>query len=214
MPRLWILCLPGLLLVLGLAPVHWGPWVSQSFVGHFKGILDAHVYFHNLYNTGNFIQAADVLFVGDSRLITAFNHQGLSPFFNARHLKYYNLGLARAGGNSFYEVLMTKLNLRPRYILVGADFFFTDYDISRARVLNETRFDAFNFIWRKNITFHARRLQSLIFRDGQVPAVHRRIEDGTIFHHLISKREDIFRLAFEKSRQGFPWATSLSPGGW
>jgi len=71
------------------------------------------------------LRAADVLFVGHSRLMFALRPDVLRPFFADRGVSYYVMGFGFREHDRFPLQLIRRLDLRPRLVVANADGFFT-----------------------------------------------------------------------------------------
>jgi hypothetical protein len=81
--------------------------------------------YQNLDGAAEALKHADVLFVGDSLLLFAFQEQEvLHRFFAARHMSYFLLGFAAEADEVFPEAIIRKFDLHPRWVIVSADVFF------------------------------------------------------------------------------------------
>ena len=70
------------------------------------------------------LRAAEVLFVGNSRLMFALRPNLLRPFFGARGISYYVMGFGFRESDRLPLALIRKLDLRPRLVVANADGFF------------------------------------------------------------------------------------------
>jgi hypothetical protein len=134
--------------VLGLlAAVTAGVWVSRPEMGgRVRNITRAerpsadyylaadrggHVDHHVLYFGTDPVaveqlKRADVLLLGNSRLMFAARPRVLDAFFNARDLRYYALGFGFREQDRFPLAIIEKFDLRPRFVIVNADGFFAN----------------------------------------------------------------------------------------
>lgn len=86
---------------------------------------------------------ADVLFVGNSRLLFAARPGILDPAFAAWGLRYYVLGFGFREADRFPLAIIEKFDLRPAAVIVNVDGFFEDRLSDFARtVMKDTRFGA------------------------------------------------------------------------
>jgi hypothetical protein len=82
------------------------------------------------------LRAAEVLFLGSSRLMFALRQEVVRPFFEAEQVRYYVLGFGFREGDRFPLAIIRKFDLRPRLVVVSADGFF-DFGLSPwAEVVN------------------------------------------------------------------------------
>ena len=121
---------------------------ADHYLAHDHG---GHVDHHALYfgtDTAALahLQRADVLFLGNSRLMFAARPRVLDPFFAQRGLRYYVLGFGFREADRFPLAIIEKFDLRPRVVIVNADGFFENRlsDFARA-VMKDTPFGAWKF---------------------------------------------------------------------
>ncbi len=89
------------------------------------GTVDHHVLFFGLDDeAAEHLQAADVLFLGNSRLMFALRPAVLRPEFAALGLSYYALGFGFREADRFPLAIIRQFDLRPRVVVVNADGFF------------------------------------------------------------------------------------------
>jgi hypothetical protein len=72
------------------------------------------------------LQAADVIFLGNSRLQFAFSTQAVSDYFSRNGISYYVLGFGYDEKSPFTEQLSRKYHLKPKAYIINADPFFAD----------------------------------------------------------------------------------------
>jgi hypothetical protein len=72
------------------------------------------------------LQAADVVFLGNSRTQFAFSTQAVSNYFSRIGISYYALGFGYDDKSTFAEQLMRKYHLRPKVYVINADPFFAE----------------------------------------------------------------------------------------
>ena len=77
--------------------------------------------------------AADVLFLGNSRLQMAFSTPSLGRWFNSVNRRYYLLGFGYAENLTFTAALLRKLNPRARVYVINVDDFFVDAESGAGR---------------------------------------------------------------------------------
>ena len=123
------------------------------------GHIDHHVLFHGIDSVAlDKLRRADVLFLGNSRLMFALTRDALQPFFTRLNLGYYVLGFGHEEQDDFPARLMLKHGLRPSFVVVNADGFFWDGQSDWAsKVMDESAFDAKKLQWEAETTHAARR---------------------------------------------------------
>lgn len=72
--------------------------------------------------------AADVLFVGNSRLQFGFSAPALGHWFSANGLNYYLLGFSNSENYTFLGPLLQDLHPRARAYVIDVDDFFSDQE--------------------------------------------------------------------------------------
>ena len=70
------------------------------------------------------LKAADVLFLGNSRVMLGFSRTELGTMFDRLGMHYYLLGFGHTEGDQFPLAIIRKFNLRPRFVVINADPFF------------------------------------------------------------------------------------------
>lgn len=70
------------------------------------------------------LKAADVLFLGNSRVMLGFSRTELGPMFDRLGMRYYLFGFGHTEGDQFPLAIIRKFNLRPRLVVINADPFF------------------------------------------------------------------------------------------
>ena len=99
-------------------------YLAHDRIGH----VDHHVLYHGTDREAlAHLKRADVLLVGNSRLMFAARPGVLDRFFADRGLRYYVLGFGFREADRFPLALIEKHDLRPRYVIVNADGFFENF---------------------------------------------------------------------------------------
>lgn len=158
------------------------------------GHVDHHVlYFGTDPVAVEHMQQADVLFLGNSRLMFAARPDVLDNHFAERGLSYYLLGFGFREADRFPLAIIERFDLRPELVIVNADGFFMDGLSDFARiVMKDTAFGAWKFRQEAETGHEVRR----------------------VLHELVPNWVDLF------GRPGFPWARELvvyrsrSNGAW
>ncbi len=118
---------------------------DDYYLAHDRGgHVDHHVlYFGTDPIALDHLQRADVILLGNSRLMFAARPGVLDAFFEARGLRYYVLGFGFREADRFPLAVIEKFDLRPRVVIVNADGFFLNQlsDFGRA-VMTDSRFGA------------------------------------------------------------------------
>jgi hypothetical protein len=104
------------------------------------------------------LRAAQVLFLGNSRLMFALRPNLLRPFFADRGIPYYVMGFGFREGDRFPLEIIRRHDLRPRLVVVNADGFFGAGLSQWAEVVNrDTPFAARKLRWESEAAHEARR---------------------------------------------------------
>lgn len=129
------------------------------------GQLDHHVLYFGMDDEAlRRMRAADVLFLGNSRLMFALRPDVLRPFFEARQLTYYVLGFGYREADSFPLTILRRFDLRPRLVIVNADGFFGGgFSQWAEAVLRDTPFAARKRRWEAETAHDARQLAQAVF---------------------------------------------------
>ena len=131
-------------------------YLANSVGGH----VDHHVlYFGIDAEVLRRMQEADVLFLGNSRLMFAMRPKILRPFFAAEAVPYYVMGFGFREADSFPLAIIRKFDLRPRLVVVNADGFFGGGLSEWARVvMRDSPFAARKWQWESEATHHVRQV--------------------------------------------------------
>ncbi len=121
-------------------------------------LYDQHVFFHEIYPVREALDAADVLLLGNSRMMVGLPHAAIGDFFRERDLRYYHLGFADARAE-FARILIEKYDPKARLVVVNADWFFVP-GVSHwsERAMRDSRFDALKLRFELGAKFRARGL--------------------------------------------------------
>jgi hypothetical protein len=167
------------------------PAPDTYFLAHDRGgHIDHHVIYHGIDRAvQERLQQADVLFVGNSRLMFALDTDTLGRFFAPVGLRYFVLGFGHEEQDDFPLDIIRRNDLRPSLVVVNADHFFAGLRSEWAnRVIGESDFDAWKIRFEGELAHRARRaLHRFVphyvdLRHGQREVVlYRSREDGTWF---------------------------------
>jgi hypothetical protein len=167
-------------------PTPWGAF----FLAHDRGgHIDHHVLYHGIdARARERLRAADVLFLGNSRLMFALESRLMRSLAPAG-IRYYVLGFGHEEQDDFPLGIIRRDDLRPAVVVVNADHFFASDSSDWAdRVIDESDFDA----WKVQVEgelAHAvrRRLHRVVphyvdLRRGEREVIlYRSRDDGTWF---------------------------------
>jgi hypothetical protein len=167
------------------------PYGQPHYLAHNRsGHIDHHVLYHGLNRRADdHLRAADVLLLGNSRMMLALPRQALEGFFERRGLRFYSLGFGHDEPLGFAEAVLDARDLRPRAVIVNVDGFFGN-TISAwgRRVLDESRFDAWKWWFESTLAHNARRrLHGLLphwpdlYQEQREWIMYRSVWNGTWF---------------------------------
>ena len=139
------------------------------------------------------LKAAEVLFVGNSRLMFGLRPALLRPFFADRGVRYYVMGFGYREADRFPLEMIRRFDLRPRLVVVNADGFFGGGLSPWAELVN------------RDTPFAARKLQQ------EAEAAH---EARRVVHQLVPNWFRLFGLPGLGLRRHFIAYRSRSDGTW
>jgi hypothetical protein len=124
-----------------------------------SGQVDHHVLYHGTDAEAlERLQAAQVLFLGNSRLMFALDHGALRELFEEVDLTYYVLGFGHTEQDDFPARIIAKYDLRPSLVIVNADGFFWDGQSEwAAKTVEESAFDAWKLQFESEAAHRVRR---------------------------------------------------------
>jgi hypothetical protein len=157
---------------------------DDYYLAHDRGgHLDHHVlYYGTDAEAMRHLKAADILFVGTSRMMFAIRSRVFTPWAAAHGVNYYVLGFGHRDGDTWVREIIRRHDLRPKLVVANVDGFF-------GRALSE---------WaervRKDSTFGARKL----LLEGEFGHESRRV-----IHRVIPNWIDLY------GRPGFPFGNEF-----
>ena len=167
------------------------PRFGSFYLAHDRGgHIDHHVLFHGIDAVAlEHLRAADVLFLGNSRLMFALEPHTMREFFSTTGRRYYVLGFGHEEQDDFPLEIIRAHELRPKLVVVNADHFFAAERSEWAtKVIEETDFDAWKIRFEGEAAHQVRRVLHRVLphyvdlRGGQREVVlYRSREDGTWF---------------------------------
>jgi hypothetical protein len=170
---------------------HRQPPDDSYYLAHDRG---GHVDHHVLYHATDpvalaHMRAADVLFLGNSRLMFALDRGALQEFFKKIGLTYYVLGFGHTEQDDFPARIIEKFDLRPSVVVVNADGFFWDTQSDwAAKTVQESWFDAWKLQFESEAAHLVRRRLHAAFpqyvdlqRGMREVVIYRSRLDGTWF---------------------------------
>ena len=137
---------------------------DHYLAGDIGGQVDHHVLFFGLDPDAHArLRTADVLFVGNSRLMFALRPVVLRPAFGALGQSYYALGFGFREADRFPLAIIRRFDLRPRVVVVNADGFFGGGLSAWAEVVNrDTAFAARKLRWEAETAHDVRRAVHIV----------------------------------------------------
>ena len=133
---------------------------AGHFLAHDRGgHVDHHVLLHGMdAETLRNLHRADVLLMGNSRLMFALRGEALRQYFVTRGLRPFALGFGHEEQHQFPLEVMRRHHLRPRLVIVNVDNFFGGVTSSWGeRVLRDSRFDAWKIETEATVAHVVRR---------------------------------------------------------
>lgn len=133
---------------------------SDHILAHDRGgHVDHHVLLHGIdAESLDNLRQADVLLLGNSRLMFALRGEALRRYFLSRGLRPFALGFGHEEQHAFPLAVMRRHGLRPKLVIVNVDNFFGGVTSDWGqRVLTDTRFDAWKTELEANASHHVRR---------------------------------------------------------
>src|ERR1043165_8291771 len=119
--------------------------------------LDHLVLFHAQHGTSRYLQAADVLLLGNSRLMFAFSQDAIKQLADVTGMRYYMLGFGHGEYDCFPQDIIRRLDLHPKLVIVNADHFFIGCRTPHSeQVVHTTRFEARKTIFEATVTHFVR----------------------------------------------------------
>lgn len=132
----------------------------DDYLGYFRGSVDEYAIYDNFGHAADALKKADVLFLGNSRVMFAFRErEQLDHYFAARSLRYYVMAFPYGEQSALPEAVIRRYDLHPKWVIVNPDPFFGGKPSKvGAKVLADTRFDAFKFRLETVSAFQSQRL--------------------------------------------------------
>lgn len=133
---------------------------AGHFLAHDRGgHVDHHVLLHGMdAETLRNLHRADVLLMGNSRLMFALRGEALRQYFVSRGLRPFALGFGHEEQHQFPLEVMRRHRLRPRIVIANVDNFFGGVTSPWGeRVLQDSRFDAWKVEMEANAAHVVRR---------------------------------------------------------
>lgn len=124
------------------------------------GHVDHHVlYFGTDAEAIANLRAADILFVGTSRMMFALRARVLTPWARAQGLTFYALGFGFREADAFPLDLIRKWDLHPKLVVINVDGFFgRGLSPWARRVMKDTSFGARKRLWEAELSHRGREI--------------------------------------------------------
>jgi hypothetical protein len=133
---------------------------SDHFLAHDRGgHVDHHMLLYGIDEEMlDNLKQADVLLVGNSRLMFALRGPALRQYFVTRGLRPFALGFGHEEQHRFPLEVMRRHGLRPKVVIANVDNFFGGITSSWGqRVLRDTTFEAWKVRGEANVSHLVRR---------------------------------------------------------
>lgn len=162
------------------------PQDSGYYLGYYNGSMDHLSVFHNLNQAAEKLTSADVLFLGNSRMLYAIDRSELQKFEQRSKLHCYVMAFPCGELCSFPYQIIQKYDLHPKLVVVNTDPFFAEGLSNMARrTIKATSWEAWKDNFELNCAFGAHRLAHQWLPHLFEPEVNwlyfRHKDDGTIF---------------------------------
>jgi ferredoxin len=128
------------------------------------------------------IRAAQVLFLGSSRLQAAFAANATREYFRARGIRYFVMGFGYGGASAFEQPVMERSGASPKVIVINADPFFVQPN-NLSEPAREAIKGGQGYLWRLTTKMAFQRVQRIICRAVPLcpesePSIFRSATDG------------------------------------
>lgn len=173
------------------------------FVAYDRGSDDQFAVYHDVLGTRGPLQEADVVVLGNSRAQAALDPEVVIPYFEGRGLRFYNLAFGNAEPHVLPMAIFERSDLRPRFVLINIDQFFSDEPLGlAAETLAMSRFDAAKLVFEKNAGFAMRwalhRVYPLLSQTGWSEwIIYRSIDTGVWdIHYALTRPVEVGPLRY------------------
>jgi hypothetical protein len=109
------------------------PASPDYYLGYSGSDFEHHIVYHGLEPVADPLRSADVIILGHSRTMYAFPRSFVERLQSRYHLRCYVLGFGQGEQDVFPMALIEKYDLRPRWVIVNADNFFSGTVSASAR---------------------------------------------------------------------------------
>ncbi len=163
----------------------------DHYLAHTRGgHIDHHVLYHGIDEASlEAMRAADVLLMGNSRLMFALRGDALRQYFLPRGLRPFALGFGHLEQHEFPLAIFERYDLRPRVVIANVDNFFGGVPSPWSRqVMDDSAFDAWKLRYEAEAAYRTRRLLHRVvphvpelWREQREFILHRSRRDGSWF---------------------------------
>jgi len=169
------------------------------------GQIDHHMLFFGLDDEATaHLRAADLLLVGNSRLMFALRPSVMRPYFAGASLTAYALGFGFAEADRFPLAIIRRFDLRPTLVVVNADGFFGGGLSPWAEVVNRhTAFEARRLLWETHTAHRARTVLQVVAPHWATFVGRPGLSDTQTF--------DTYRSRVDGTWQIVPWPSDERP---
>jgi hypothetical protein len=130
--------------------------VTDTLASNFH--FDHVALYHGLCHTVKYLKRADVLFLGNSRMMYGLRQDQLDRTFQRLGMSYYLLGFGHAEADRFPDAIVRKFDLHPKLVIVNADAYFVHARSAFAeKVVKQTAFEACKALFEGTAAHVARR---------------------------------------------------------
>ncbi len=134
------------------------PQSPEYYLTFSETFYDHQILYYGLEGTSEPLEKADVLILGNSRVMFGLQKPELEPVFRRLGLSFYSIAFGYSEMNRFAEAVLAKHALKPKWIIVNADRFFTDRVSPYGQAaLDNGHFAAWKYVFEGHTTFWARR---------------------------------------------------------
>jgi ferredoxin len=128
------------------------------------------------------IRAAQVLFLGSSRLQAGFAANATREYFRARGIRYFVMGFGYGDVSAFEQPVIERSGASPKVIVINADPFFVEPNIL-SKPAKEAIEGGLGYLWRLTLKMAFQRVHRIICRAVPLcpesePSIFRSATDG------------------------------------
>lgn len=132
----------------------------DHYLAHARGgHVDHHVLYHGIdADSVAALRRADVLLVGNSRLMFALRGEAIRQYFLPRNLRPFALGFGHLEQHEFPLAIFERFDLHPQVVIANVDNFFGGVPSPWSqRVIRDRPFDAWKLRYEAEAAYHVRR---------------------------------------------------------